>query len=330
MGFAPIESLEWCRNMVEPIGTAFSTAPTPPGCGVGTLGRRPEGAHCPLCTAFPQCLFHAGGGPMSCPTEPSTSCETPDKSVSFPYASLDQFTNVDDIAKIMDAYFHGDMHVATSVADAPTCDINSANGNGCYNLDSLSTACAPRDPMFWRLHKAIDDVVRAWQDSKAVDVVLVIDRSGSMSDPDLGSGTSKLQGALHAVDSFADLMDTNRTDGQVNRIGVASYSDSTTIDMGMTNVDSHLRDAGGPLQLALSKITSTGPGGCTGIGQALQKAVDLLCPTASGGNCQGFSSATGNDRKAILLMTDGIENVSPCLQPSGTSGPTCGTQCFGA
>jgi hypothetical protein len=335
-GYPTIESLEWCPNMVEPIGTAVTGAPTPPGCGsaqdgvggLGTLGRRPNNAHCPQCIAFPQCLFHAGGGPMNCPTAPSPTCEIPGHSVSFPYASLDQFTNVDDVAKIMDAYFHGDMHVATSVADAPNCDPQT--GNGCYNLDSLSTACAPRDPMFWRLHKAIDDVVRAWQDSKAADVVLLIDRSGSMSDPDMGSGTSKLQAALHAVDSFADLMDKNRTDGEVNRIGVVSYSDSATIDMGMTNVDTHLRDPGGPLQLALSHITSTGPGGCTGIGQALQKAVDILCPTASGGNCQGFSSATGNARKAILLMTDGIENVPPCLQPSGASGPTCGGQCFGA
>jgi hypothetical protein len=32
-------------------------------------------------------------------------------------------------------------------------------------------SCSPRAPMFWRLHKALDDVVRVWQDGKAVDVM---------------------------------------------------------------------------------------------------------------------------------------------------------------
>ena len=180
--------------------------------------------------------------------------------------------------------------------------------------------------MFWRLHQALDDVVRAWQNQKAVDVVLVIDRSGSMAEPDSGGGT-KLQAALNAVDNFADLMDTNRTDGQVNRLGVVSYSDSASIDMGMTNVDTHLRDVGGPLKNAIASITATGATGCTAIGKGLQKAVDILCP---GGTCSGFVSPAGtNPRKAILVMTDGVENVSPCLQPAGASGGTCGNQCFG-
>jgi hypothetical protein len=223
----------------------------------------------------------------------------------------------------MDGYFHGKMHSATAIADAAGC--NPGTGAGCYNLDSLTSSCSPRDPMFWRLHQALDDVVRAWQDSKAGDVVLVVDRSGSMSQPDSGGGT-KLQAALNAVDNFADLLDTNRTDAQVNRVGVVSYSNSATVDMPMTNVDTHLRDAGGPLKTAISNITATGPGGCTGIGNALQKAVDILCP---GGTCQGFSSATGNPRKAILLLTDGVENVAPCLQPAGATGGSCGNQCFG-
>src|SRR5262249_50944343 len=53
---------------------------------------------------------------------------------------------------------------------------------------------------------------------------------------------------------------------------------------------------------------------------------EQLCPPS--GNCAGFSGP-GNPRKAILLLTDGIENVSPCLQPSGPSGAACGSQCFG-
>src|SRR5262249_56819089 len=121
------------------------------------------------------------------------------------------------------------------------------------------------------------------------------------------------------------LMDTNRTDGQVNRLGVVSYSDNATIDMAMTNVDTHLRDPGGPLKTAIANITATGATGCTAIAKGLQKAVDILCP---GGTCSGFTSPAGtNARKAILVMTDGVENVPPCLQPSGASGGSCAKPC---
>jgi hypothetical protein len=266
---------------------------------------------------------------MSCPMAPSSSCQG--SGVTFSYTSLDQFKDVDEVSKILDSYFHAEMHVDTALADrtpALGCNlgVNPPVTSGCYNLDTLTPTCAPRDPEFWRLHKAIDDVVRAWQDQKATDVVLVIDRSGSMSESDSGGGT-KLQGALDAVGYFADLMNTSRADGQVNRVGVVSYSDNATTDMALTNTDSHLKDPGGPLETAISNIAATGPGGCTAIGKGIQAAVDILCP---GGTCQGFSSTTGNARKAILVMTDGIENVPPCLQPAGPTGGTCSNQCFGA
>jgi hypothetical protein len=333
-GFQPIESLEWCPNIPEPIGTVGSGYVPPAdvtqaGCGFPALAR-PAGVLCKDCIAFPQCLYKAGGGPIGCPTAPSTNCRG--GGVTFNLASLDQFQNVDDVAKIMDTVFHGGMHVATGVGDrtvAQGCDLANNNINGCYNMDTLFPNCAPRDPMFWRLHKAIDDVVRAWQNEKATDVVLVIDRSGSMSEPDVNSGKSKLAAALDAVENFGDMMDTARTDGQVNRIGIVSYSDNATTDLNMTNVDTHLLDSGGPFETAKNNISAQGPGGCTAIAKGLQAAVELLCP-GNGGTCQGYTSPTGtNPRKAILVMTDGIENVPPCLQPSGTTGGTCGTQCFG-
>lgn len=341
LGYAPIESLEWCPNISEPIGTA-GTGYTPPpdvlaaGCNQLSNGTtpspRPAGAVCTQCIAFPHCLFKAGGGPMSCPTAPSSSCTG--SGVSFAYTALDQFKNIDEVAKILDSYFHGEMHVATGQADrtaAQGCDLfGTGNDTGCYNVDTLTPTCAPRDPMFWRLHKAIDDVVRAWQNEKATDVVLVIDRSGSMADPDVGSGLPKLTAALNAVENFGDMMDTARTDGQANTIGIVSYSDNVTVDLPMTTADTHLLDPGSPFENAKAHIGAVGPGGCTAIAQGLQQAVELLCP-GNGGTCQGYTPPPGtNSRKAILVMTDGIENVPPCLQPSGATGPTCGTQCFGA
>jgi len=316
ISFPPIESLDWCPSMNLPVGTGPELLPGahPSGCGTGAP--RPDNVPCPECIAFPQCLFQPGGGPIGCPGAPSSNCQTPDGTVSFSHTSLDQFPNVDDVAKILDGQFHGIMHGAVADADCP----------GCYNGDSNGSSCSPRDPMFWRLHKALDDVVRAWQDGKAVDVVMVIDRSGSMSDPD-SSGVPKFQAALTAVDNFADLLEDTRTDGQVNRIGIVSYSNTATSNLALTDADANLRVAGSPFRNALDALTTNGPGGCTGIGAGIQKALELLCPPT--GNCQGFAAAGDNDRKAILVLTDGMENQAPCLQPAGAAGPGCGTQCFG-
>jgi hypothetical protein len=340
-GYAEIESLEWCPNMVEPIGTAGSGYVPPAdvtaaGCNQLSNGTtpaaRPAGAVCTRCIAFPHCLFKAGGGPLSCSTAPSSSCQG-SGGLTFPYTALEQFKNIDEVAKILDFNFHGIMHVASGQADrtaAQGCDLfGTGNDTGCYNVDTLTPTCAPRDPMFWRLHKAIDDVVRAWQNEKATDVVLVIDRSGSMSEPDVASGLSKLTAALNAAENFGDMMNTARSDGQVNTIGIVSYSDSATSDLAMTNVDTHLLDAGGPFETAKAHVATVGASGCTAIAKGLQNAVDLLCP-GNGGTCQGFVPPAGtNSRKAILVLTDGVENVPPCLQTAGAAGGTCGSQCFG-
>lgn len=311
-GFAPIESLEWCPNMDLPLGTGPAVVGHPAGCGTGA--QRPPNLPCPNCIAFPQCLFLSGGGPMACPGAPDPSCTG--NGVTFPYDSLDDFQNVDEVAKILDAQFHGDMHGAVADADCP----------GCYNQDVNGSNCSPRDPMFWRLHKALDDVVRAWQDSKAVDIVLVIDRSGSMNGADAGGGT-KWDAALEAVDNFADLLEDVRADGQINRVGIVSFSNSASIDLTMTDVDANLRAVGSPFTNAIGNLTAAGPGGCTGIGAGIAKALELLCPP---GDCQGFSAGGDNDRKGILLLTDGVENIAPCLKPAGAAGPGCGSQCFGA
>jgi von Willebrand factor type A domain len=318
--FGPIESLDWCPGMDLPHGIFPSGPPAHsaglPAFSCSTKPDRPDHVPCPDCIAFAQCLFLPGGGPIGCPAAPSPTCSTPDSSVSFPFASLDQFTNVDDVAKILDGEFHGRMHGAVATADKP----------GFYNDDNGGSDCSPRDGMFWRLHKALDDVVRAWQDVKAVDVVIVLDRSGSMGDPDASGGT-KLQAALAAVNNFAGLLEVGRTDGQSNHIGLVSFSTSATTDLVMTTADSTLLAPGGQLAMSLANIASAGPGGCTGMGEGIQKALALLCPP--GGDCSG-ASQPGNPRKAILLLTDGIENVPPCLQPAGPSGGTCGSQCFGA
>ncbi|XIA62102.1 VWA domain-containing protein [Bradyrhizobium sp. TZ2] len=321
-----IQAYEWCPNMNMPHGHFGASSPASGGCGGGP--DRPNNTPCPLCQAFPQCLFFGGAGPTACPAAPSATCGTPG-GFTRPYTTLEQFPNIEEVSAILDAYFHGAMHYAVGVADrqGPTCDPGSAVTTTCYKLDSLSSNCSPRDPMFWRLHKALDDVVRAWQDSKAVDVVLVVDTSGSMSEPD-STGVSKHQAAVNAINLFADLLEESRPDGQTNRVGIVTYASGPLIRLSLTNVTPGFRAPGGAFDNALNAILSAPPTGCTGIGLGIEKALELLCPPS--GHCGGFTATGDNDRKSIVLLTDGIENVPPCLNPAGPSGGTCGGQCFGS
>ncbi len=300
LGFDKIDSLEWCPGMIMPyghFGAQLGPLDHPLGCGTGS--NRPNGVVCDGCESFRRCLYLNGAGPISCPAPGAPICSV--NGVTFPYTSLDQFQNADEIGAMLDVYFHGDMHTAVSDADG-----------GGYTADCADPNCSPRDPMFWRLHKALDDVMRAWQNVKAVDVTLVIDRSGSMSAAS-GTGTgTRLQNAVEAADMFADLMEDGRSDGAVNRLGIVSYSSNAAnaaLNMPLQNVTSTLRNAGGPFANTLAALS---PGGSTSIGSGVVAALEQLC---TAGNCATHTPAPGeNQRKAILLLTDGKENVAPCLE----------------
>lgn len=330
-GYDPIEQHDWCPDMNLPVGHYGADLDLDPDidhpadCGEGP--GRPANTACTTCVPMPRCAFHAGAGPIACPSAPDASCQAPpgpSPTVTLPHASLDEFPDVDEISLLLDAYFHGKMHEAVSDGDLVDWDPPRTNNDDCADPD-----CSPRDPMFWRLHKALDDVVRAWQDSKAVDVMIVMDRSGSMSGAD-ASGVTKLEAAVDAADYFADLLEDGRTDGQSNRIGLVTYSSSASLELPLTPVDGTLRDPGEPFPTALDAIESAGPGGCTGIGAGIERALQELC---AGGDCRTNPTppAPGtNARKAVLLLTDGLENRPPCLQPDGpTGGGACGSQCFG-
>lgn len=300
IGLDKIDSLEWCPGMNMPyghFGAGLGPGDHPLGCGTGI--NRPDDTTCDGCETFRPCLYLNGAGPVACPAPALPVCTV--GTVSFPYTTLDQFQNADQIGTLLDVFFHAEMHG----------DVADADGGG-YNGDCGSPDCSPRDPMFWRLHKALDDVMRAWQDVKAVDVTLVIDRSGSMS---AASGTgvgTRLQNAVEAADMFGDLLEDLRSDGGVNRIGIVSYSSNASnpaLNMTMEDVTSDLRNPLGPFITTLNALS---PGGSTSIGSGVVGALEQLC---TAGNCATHVFAPGeNERKAMLLLTDGKENTAPCLE----------------
>ena len=123
------------------------------------------------------------------------------------------------------------------------------------------------------------------------DVIVVFDRSGSMSEDD-GHGRSKIEAARDAAALFYQLI---RTGG--NRAGLVSFSDTASVDQARADVTPALKAALiGPPPYVGGKVGALTPGGATSIGGGLDAAKN------------GMSPAGANPR-AILLMTDGLQNT---------------------
>jgi len=114
---------------------------------------------------------------------------------------------------------------------------------------------------------------------KPIDVVLIIDRSGSMGD---GSPT-RISSAKSAASTFVDAMSTSTN----NRVGLVSFASSTTPDQSLTNSYSTVK----------TKINNLNAYGATQMRRALYEAITDL-------DNNGRSDAV----KAVILLTDGDWN----------------------
>jgi von Willebrand factor type A domain len=137
-----------------------------------------------------------------------------------------------------------------------------------------------------------------YQARPSVSVVMVLDKSGSMSTIDAGStfpGTR--MDALHtAVGDFLD--DWAALPPLANdQVGVVTFDNTATQIAPMESLSpthvTHVKNA----------INATGPGGSTSIGEGLVKGANLLFP------------ATG--RRVFLLMSDGIQNTDRMVSAVG-------------
>ena len=135
--------------------------------------------------------------------------------------------------------------------------------------------------------------------TRDVDVVVVLDRSGSMSLPGR-SGAPKLIEAKQAASLFVSLLTT----AGGNRVGLVSFSTTATADRNLANVNAGTKNAlVGPIPPAnAGQIGGLAANGMTTIGGGLQTAVGYF----------PVPSPTTNTR-AVLLMTDGLENTFPMI-----------------
>lgn len=135
------------------------------------------------------------------------------------------------------------------------------------------------------------------------DVMLVFDRSGSMSLPGT-SGASKIDEASAAASLFVQLVRANTG----NRVGLVSFSTSA-----QNPVDFALQDV-----TAANKATLIGPAPYNG---GLIGALNANGATCLGGglNAAYAQLAAGSNSKHVLLLTDGMQNMPPMADPDDTS-----------
>jgi hypothetical protein len=128
------------------------------------------------------------------------------------------------------------------------------------------------------------------------DVMVVMDRSGSMSSPAASPtmpGQTKMEDAREAAKLFADLVRANAG----HRVGMVSFSTTARRppETPLGNLDVAQKNS---LKAALDTLA---PDATTSIGDGLIAAMESLNPP-------------GANRRAVLLMTDGLQNTPPTIE----------------
>ncbi len=174
--------------------------------------------------------------------------------------------NPDDEAEVLSgAYVQGEYWLtvqAPAKDNANTFDLHVNLGGGTFS--DISTAAVSYE-------------------TRMLDQMLVIDRSGSMADP---VNTPKIDAAKNAARLFVDV-----TDADLDKVGLASFSTNATLDETLATASAgHKND----VKAAINALVQSG---ATSIGDGLQSAV-----TQIGAN----GSTEGEDW--VVLLSDGMEN----------------------
>jgi trypsin-like peptidase/VWA domain-containing protein len=135
------------------------------------------------------------------------------------------------------------------------------------------------------------------------DVMLVFDRSGSMSLPGT-SGLTKIEEARAAASLFVQLVRA----ATGNRVGLVSFSTtaSSPVDFALGPVTAPNKTSLiGPAPFTSGIIGGLTPGGSTTIGGGLNAAFGQL--------------VSGTNLRNVLLFTDGLQNTPPMVDPNNTA-----------
>jgi hypothetical protein len=162
-------------------------------------------------------------------------------------------------------------------------------GDPCCNFSCL-------DLLYFPTKTILAAIVPAPPTPTTRDVMVVFDRSGSMSEDD-GTGRTKIEAARDAAALFYQLIKVGG-----NRAGLVSFDTNPHVDQGRASVTAALKTKLiGPPPFITGKVGGLTPGSRTSIGGGLNSAKNELNPA-------------GANPRAILLMTDGLQNEG--LAPS--------------
>ena len=131
---------------------------------------------------------------------------------------------------------------------------------------------------------------------RKLDVVLIIDRSGSMDYKEPGDKYSKIYYARNAAKTFIDQLNASK-----DRVGLVSFSTTASLDIELTSDFSSVKN----------KIGRLWASGYTNIGDGIKKATDEL-----------VDKKRSDSILVEILLTDGVANRS-CNHRPQHSGETC-------
>lgn len=149
---------------------------------------------------------------------------------------------------------------------------------------------------------------------KPIDLMLVLDKSGSMNSVVTGGTDTRWEALKSGVDEFLSnyqplLLATGGATGDQMGIRMFSSTDAAPVNAPF-NVPNFIPVT--PTSILASILDGDSPGGSTAMGSGLITAVDFLFP----------GGADNGHKKSILLFTDGQQNVAPDVVAAPGSNPT--------
>lgn len=197
------------------------------------------------------------------------------------------------------------MRAGSVYADAPAgevyfnCDIdNGSSGSSIFDAAGRIVA----NLSFWdwgtSSKSILEDLATAPAPAKDLDVVMVLDRSGSMSLPGFGTPETKLQQAQRAAELFVSLL---RND-EGHRVGLVTFSTTPSAEFALAAIDDATKQTLiGPAPPGMISLITAG--GSTTIGGGLQTGASLFPAPGPSANA-----------RAMLLLTDGLQNTDPSIE----------------
>jgi hypothetical protein len=190
----------------------------------------------------------------------------------------------------------GDFNAVVADLDVASGSIGAGLFDASGRIAGVMSTGTPCSIAFYPTAGALADIGNPQDDPSGRDVMIVFDRSGSMS-LDAGTGRTKIEEARDAASLFIQLLQSEGA----NQIGLVTFSTaaSNPVDFTLQPVNAATKLAlTGPAPFTGGVVGGIVVDGTTSIGDGLEAARDQMPP---------------EDARSILLLTDGLQNTPPLI-----------------